>query len=296
MSLFLRLALALASLHLSHATCSDFPIRLPGEILTLNSEEPSCPSEAERETMRRRLDDELDRMIEAQLPVFQKLSFPVECGGEGWIKVADFNLERDSGAQCPGQQWVKLAPGDGVPPHCRNSATQSCQSANFLTNSIQYSEVCGRVKGYQIGRTNGFYPYSLESSIDELYLDGVSITRRAPGEPREHVWSFAAGGEFRSEAKCPCSDNSTSVPPEVGQNYFCNVGTPGSSEFSTLYPNNPLWDGEGCVQDIGCCSRGPYFHVNLEKRSCDPLEVRLCTLGSHEANNVGMSIIELYVK
>ena len=53
------------------------------------------------------------------------------------------------------------------------------------------------VSGSQTGAT----------SIDQVYVAGVSITH---GGPRTHIWSFAAGsnnGNLSDVSRCPC-DNS----------------------------------------------------------------------------------------
>lgn len=294
MSLLLSLALALACFRLTSSTCTTLPIPFPARVVTSSSE--SCPSEEEKEGILTQLNNDLDGIIDDQLAVFQSLSFPVACPGQGWIKVEDFNLEANNEIECPGG-WEK-AVSDGI-SHCRLPRDDiPCQSSIYSTN-FSYSQVCGRVKSYQIGRTTAFYPYTLSQNFNSSYLDGVSITR---GTPKEHIWSFASGffSISNTEFLCPCINNNLDVIPSfVGDNYFCDSGTNEEAAFREFYGDNPLWDGAGCEAGNGCCARGPYFFANLTKASCDPLEARICLSvkgNDRERVNIGVTIIELYVK
>lgn len=289
------LAIVLACLQLSSATCTDLPIRLAGRVVPPSSE-PTCSSDAERQAILDQLDADIDQIIQAQLPVFESLSFPVECPGDGWVRISDFNLETDSEDPCPGG-WIRHDIR-GI-SHCRLPSGPQCHSANFSTNSLRYNQVCGRIKGYQDGLTAAFFHSTgVSSDIDSPYLDGIAITR---GTPREHVWSFASGYSSSEDApsfRCPCVAESLAgaIPPPtfVGNNSFCDSGTDGTPRSGEFYDANPLWDGQGCLAGNGCCSRGPYFFADLSQATCDPLEVRLCLYDP--SINIGVSIIELYVK
>ena len=92
--------------------------------------------------------------------------------------MADFNLEENSEAECPGG-WEK-AVSDGI-PYCKLAGSEPCLSSVYPTNPISYSQVCGRVKSYQIGRTTAFFPYTIDQDFDVAYVDGVSITRGTLG-------------------------------------------------------------------------------------------------------------------
>lgn len=295
MAYILSLAVVLACLQLSSATCTDLPIRLPGRVVPPSSDDsnkPTCPSDQERQTVLDQLDADLDQIVQAQLQVFQSLSSPVECPGDGWIRISDFNLENNIEDPCPGG-WNRYNT-NGI-HHCGRPSGEQCQSANFSTNSVRYSQVCGRLKGYQYGQTSAFFQSTNTPDIDSSYLDGISITR---GTPREHVWSFAAGYSAGAGSgalfRCPCVDGSTAPPDFVGNSYFCDSGTDIIPRPGEFYGSNPLWDAQACLAGNQCCSRGPYFFAELTQATCDPLEVRLCLYDS--IINVGISIIELYVK
>ncbi len=97
----------------------------------------------------------------------------------------------NSNHQCPGDMQEVTFSGKRL---CgRSDAFQSCASASFLTNSLQYSQVCGRITGCQYGFTNAFHWNTNKlQSIDSIYVSGVSVTHGSPGS-KEHVWTFANG-------------------------------------------------------------------------------------------------------
>ena len=107
----------------------------------------------------------------------------------------------------------------------------SCQSVQFPSNGVSYSQVCGRVVGYQFATPSG-----VDAGITDIntyYLDGISITH---GSPRKHIWSFLAGfEEFQGSVfNCPCTTGSTQtiIQSFIGTDY--------------MYFCESLWDGKGC--------------------------------------------------
>ena len=109
------------------------------------------------------------------------------CNGEGsWTRVAFVNMSQP-GATCPtGLTQIQLS---GL-TLCGRGASNLIQSTFFTTHGLNYSAVCGRVRGYQSGTPSAF-----ENSvpIDEAYAEGVSITHGT--SPRKHVWTYAVGFE-----------------------------------------------------------------------------------------------------
>ena len=165
------------------------------------------------------------------------------CGSTGWTRVAYLNMS-DPSQQCPTE--LRLYNESGVRA-CGRQTTSigSCDSVTFSTNGISYSQVCGRVIGYQYGHTDAFNIYY---PIDSYYVEGISITH---GSPRQHIWTLAAGYDETgtNTLYCPCNTGSTaSVPSFVGDDYFCESGTSSSPTSPyQLYPDDPLWDGEGSM-------------------------------------------------
>jgi len=116
--------------------------------------------------------------------------FPTCAGILGnWKRIV--RLDVSAGQSCP-TGWRKIYYGSGI-GYCRVvlDNPQVCSTALFSTNGMSYQNICGRVRGYQRGGPGGFAgAHRHQSSIDDSYLDGVSITR---GNPREHIWSFVVG-------------------------------------------------------------------------------------------------------
>ena len=128
---------------------------------------------------------------------------------------------------------------NGVRACGKQTLSYGCDSVTFSTN-ISYSEVCGRVIGYQYGRPDGAHS---SRPIDDPYIEGVSITH---GSPRQHVWTLINGQHEISRNYCPCNTGSiASVPSFVGDNYFCESGT-----ASSPTSNYTLTIHYGMVKDV----------------------------------------------
>ena len=173
----------------------------------------------------------------------------------------------------------------------------SCDSVFFPVTGGHYNRVCGTIRAYQYGRTDAFEAYHDGSvtTIDGAYVAGVSLTH---GTPRQHIWTFAAGGgENRPtmDDSCPCDATiNIDIPPFVGQDYFCESGV--NSGFATgFHPDDPLWDGEGCSSTSTCCelNNPPYFIKQLSSPTTDDIEARICQLDIFD--DTPIEFIELYV-
>ena len=176
----------------------------------------------------------------------------------------------------------------------------------YSTNMLSYTQVCGRINGYQFDSTNAFWSSVIENiGLDSWYVDGVSLTHGPLGS-RTHVWTFANAWYVtttsRFESGCPCmlsnySEWPYTVPSFVGNNYFCATGSRDSPGKTVLY-NNPLWDGVGCTGSNMCCqfNQPPWFCRTLPTATSDDLEVRICADQWTSNENTYISNIELYVK
>ena len=230
------------------------------------------------------------------------------CGsGGGWTRLAYLDMT-DSTKNCP--PGFKLYQSGGVRACGRaTSSVGSCTSVQFPSNGISYSQVCGRVVGYQWGSSDAVYPHHNHNNINSYYVDGVSITR---GFPRQHVWTLMAGLNEASyynavndgRYNCPCSVGSTqnsTLQSFIGNDYYCESGNPstdGSLQF-ILYTSDPLWDGKGCGSLEGnCCTAPglPWFHKVLSTTTTDYLELRVCADYGTTDEDVPVSLCELYVK
>ena len=221
-----------------------------------------------------------------------------ECGGGVWMRMASYNYS-DPNTVCPGDWNLITSP---VRSCGRSSPSASCASAVFPTNSIEFRSVCGRVITIQFGTPNAFYPYHYQNqrSIDDYYVDGVSITY---GNPRQHVWTFAAypsDDNTRLINLCPCSQPSLNVPsppPFVGNNYFCDTAAPTCCSV-IYYPDNPLWDGQGCGGPSTCCSLNnpPWFSTALPETTSDDIEVRICDNQRSSIDDTPITNLDLYIQ
>ena len=219
------------------------------------------------------------------------------CGGEGWRRVAYLDMT-DPDTTCP-SGWQLGTRGSKKTCDRFSTGSLTCDSVFFPVSGGAYTTVCGRIRAYQYSSTDAFESYHNEqaTTIDEPYVSGVSLTH---GSPRQHIWTFAAGitEAYRNqEDACPCDDTvAISIPPFVGEDYFCESGDhSGSGTWGGFHPDDPLWDGAGCTSSSTCCSfnNPPYFTKQLPNPTTDDLEVRLCLLDSDE--DAPIEFIELYV-
>jgi len=93
-------------------------------------------------------------------------------------------------------------------------------------------------------------------SIDQVYVDGISITL---GSPHKHVWTYAVShsdNHYAGQSNCPCAPvPGTSSPAFVKDDYYCESGTTGPAIHANFYLSDPLWDGHGCPANSGCCAQ-----------------------------------------
>ena len=218
------------------------------------------------------------------------------CGsGGGWTRLAYLDMT-DATQSCPtGFRYYQT----GSFRACgRYSA--GCVSVTFPSHGIRYSQICGRVVGYQYGHTdavnNPLASYS--NGLNSYYVDGVSITR---GSPRKHVWTLMSGysGSVTNAGTCPCNTGSTVIVKSfIGSHYFCESGNPFSTPRSYIYTYDALWDGRRCsYAEYRCClaSGLPWFHRNYNSSTTtDYLELRVCADSTGE--DTPLTYYEIYVK
>ena len=215
-------------------------------------------------------------------------------GPSGWTRVAFLNMS-DPNQVCP-SNWTTIASPVRTCGMGKISG-RCCNSVFYSTFRMTYTRVCGRIIAYQHGIPDAF---NSGYSINETYIDGVSLTHGSDGS-RQHIWSFvSAGGEVISSGFiCACSSSypwpySTSF---VGNDYFCDSGNHASTTSSTIFYNgDPLWDGQGCGPSSTCCqfNNPPWFCKTLPQSTTDDLEVRICKTASDE--DIPIQLVELYVQ
>ena len=218
------------------------------------------------------------------------------CGSKGWTRIA--NVDVSNHKKCPDKSNFTY---NSSPIHtCRGLPTAGCVSANFSTHGISYTQVCGRLRGYQVGIPDAFGPYVNDHARPDLIMDGVLISH---GKSQEHIWAYAVGSKkislTPSFCVCPCSGPNfkSTVPPFIGNDYYCDSAVdsgPIAGEFYTT----PLWTGEGCTPPNFCCSRSgmPWFCKTLPISTTDNIEVHICHNERAHEENIALDQIELYIR
>jgi dynein heavy chain len=221
------------------------------------------------------LNTKLEYLISGPLLTqYLRVSAQVHCGRGQWHQLVYLNMS-DPSQQCPpvwreyNTRGVRVC---GRP----TTSTGSCATKRYLVSN-QYSQVCGRVIGYQYRTPDAFLQYA----NTEIEFDGINITTGAQGN---HIWSYVAG---QHQLNCPgVSNNAASPPQSVGDNYYCD-----SSD------NDPLWDGQRCE---GTCCTGtnspPWFKVQLPAPTTDAIEVSICCDQGTDDEDVPITLIEIFVQ
>ena len=247
----------------------------------------SRPATPTLESARRNVSDAVLQVLE-NIPPFitpAPTTLPPDhpCGGLGWTLAVSLDMG-DPSQQCP-SPWTEIA----TPARsCYTPQTSDdCHGLTFDGPGVTYSHVCGRAVGYARGTVDGFLnAYGQNSgTIDEAYLDGVSVTH---GMPHQHIWSF--GGGYGSPVfRCPCdtSDrNQAPLPPSfVGDNYFCDAEH-----------NGALWDSMGCTSPCCTFNSPPWFSVTLSSPTSDDIEVRICSDEMTGNEAVHIRLLEFYIR
>ena len=225
------------------------------------------------------------------------------CGGVtgGWVRVAELDMTNSS-HQCP--SGLRQRTDSNIRTCVRDSDSPGCSSVNFSSSTLEYSRVCGKIIAYQFGTPDAFNTGPFKTGIDNIntfYIEGVSLTH---GNPRQHIWSFAAAlQETDSPAsKCPCININTAnqairPPAFVGDDYFCDTGNDGPSQF-IFYGDDPLWDGAGCGPLNTCCAfnNPPWFYKQLPQPTTDDIEMRVCRNGEASDEDIAIEMVEIYIQ
>ena len=196
------------------------------------------------------------------------------CGSLGWTRVAYVNMASET-SSCPGE----LKPKEKPKRYCGGYA-DTCVNATFSTHGITYSQVCGRMIGYQIGNPDGFGPYINDQKRLGHVLDGVLISH---GEKRVYIWAYVIGLQrvptTAANTYCPCASYKFNgvVPAFIGNDYFSDSGVDSKPTAGKFYPDQ-LWTGERCESPNFCCSSAsmPWFCKTLAIPTDDDIDIYSC--------------------
>ena len=293
---FLLIVWATTDQALSQQQVSSFPVRLPQTVTISNGQ--TCPSQDSINAEHRRVRDILD----------ERSVLPCSCGGDGgWTRVAYLNMS-DPNQRCPANWTLTTSPVRGCG---RSSAGRfTCDSVFYPVLGHTYSSVCGRVLAYQKGVGTAFYAAleGGENTIDDTYLSGLSVTN-GPAGSRQHIWTFAAAlaeqdSRFNGVYNCPCTNTNVTWPYQapsfIGNDYFCDTGNRGPGfNHTAFYPDDPLWDGDGCGSASTCCefNTPPWFCKSLSQPTSDDVELRQCNDNRLQVGeNKLISLVEIFIK
>ena len=222
---------------------------------------------------------------------------------DGWTRIAYINAHQS----CPSGLTLYTSGNTKACGRRSGAPGGSCDSTTFSSLGIRYSQVCGRVYGYQYNSPDAYAIHAgksnIQSRIDSAYIDGVSITH---GTPRKHIWSLMGGQMERATSTsekyvCPCSTNNAQpkLASFIGNDYFCESGNNGTSYKNGYWTGDPLWDGKNCRHnEANCCkAQGiPWFHKKLAYTTNDDIELRICADQALNDEDVRVFFGEIYVK
>ena len=208
------------------------------------------------------------------------------CGGRtgGWIRVTQLDFS-DTDIPCPISLSEHLI--NNVLACRRAESTSGCsRNIYFTSHKINYSIVCGRVRGYQTGSSDGFEHVNKMSAstthlLNSTYLDGISLTHR---NLTQHIWSLAAtSSAFSNDMARGCSCDSDR-PSFVGFHFSCDQEIVETSI-------EVLWDGEGCRNH-----NDTWFYRQLPKATTDDIEMRVCRDEDRDNEDILIQSVDIYIQ
>ena len=224
---------------------------------------------------------------------------PNGCGGPGWRRVVFLNITNPTTSCPPGYNLTSFSKRTCGRSSIYVNPLFLCESTTFSTGVIPYSKVCGRIRAYMSITAYGFSTFFTD--IEDAYISGFSLTHGSPGS-RQHIWTFStAVKDAAFFFGCPCEDRR--VDPShffVGTDYFCE--SVDREHTNTFYPDNPLWDGQGCPDEHTCpCefNNPPWFTKTLSSPTIDDIELRHCCTSSSTGGvhcSIPFDLVELYVQ
>ncbi|CAI8023300.1 hypothetical protein GBAR_LOCUS13614 [Geodia barretti] len=219
---------------------------------------------------------------------------------EGWMRVASIDMT-DTSSTCPSGLRTLTSPRRLC---ARNIEVRGCSSVVLPVQGVEYSQVCGKIIGYQDKTPDGFHQRIIgHNTIESYYVDGISITHG--DNPRKHIWTFVAAlheDDTIPNSVCPCTNTRNTPPPPdvpsfVGNDYFCDTGSENFYKY-IFYGDDPLWDGAGCGPNSTCCdwNSPPWFRKEISPQTSNDIEVRLCVDEARTNEDINFETLEIYVQ
>ena len=208
--------------------------------------------------------------------------------------------------ECPPKMRLEINNSTGQKVCGVNENAHGCPVVLRFTVNQNYSNICGRIRGYQFGAVQAFKYSKGKTSPRQSYADGFQILQIESPTSFRHIWTYAIGiGENEtlhgSREICPRDrSNQTDrscVPSFVGEHFYCETGNTGSIKPYRLLWNDPLWDGAGCISATShSCEAYGWFHRQLDP-SNNNLIIRICPNGyNRNVENVFLDMLEIWIK
>ena len=180
----------------------------------------------------------------------------------GWMRVAELDLDHCF-------TGLRSQSFDGVRTCVVSEDGAGCTSVLFSSFNIQYTSICGKIRGYGVGTVDGLYDRrTLKGPIGDTYLDGVGISSDG-----NHIWSFVAGG-------CDCNYK----PSFIGNDWTCD----GTSCSEGNFCNKLLWNSS-------ICGEGGQFLKRFSSSTIADINVRVCRDEPRDNEDIAITGLELYV-
>lgn len=220
--------------------------------------------------------------------------------GGGWTRVGFFaplegvDFTGNSAAPClAGFEAVDFGGGN---VGCARVTGGASQPGLLFPTLHPYTEVMGKVVGVVFGDADGFAGLR-NLVIDDVYVDGVSITTTAAGVD-EHVFTLVGAHPIPGGEQCPCEAPTVAPPAFVGGSFVCDRPTlaarPGAANEGRAYDvANPVWDNNICPGFAdGVWTRTTTTAHGLN----DDLVLRLMHDQETADENIALTRIELFIR
>ena len=219
------------------------------------------------------------------------------CKGGKRIAYINTNLTDE----CPPKMRLEKNTTTGQKACGVNESAHGCPVVLRFTVNQNYSNICGRIRGYQFGAVEAFKYSKGKTSPRQSYADGFQILQ---GNSFNHIWTYTIGisekASYGQSQICPRDRSDPTdrsfVPTFVGEHFYCETGNINSWVSSKVYWGDPLWDGAGCVSDTShSCEAYGWFYREIYP-SKDNIHIKICPNGfNRNEQNVFFDLLELWV-
>jgi hypothetical protein len=161
----------------------------------------------------------------------------------------------------------------------------------------------GSVEGVVFGDLDAFADASNvdEGSLDQPYVDGVSVTTSSQQGARQHVFTFASGHPLDQDvARCPCAGGNP-APTFISDDFFCDkpstAARAGGGRF--FDPSTPQWNDTMICEPADQEGAALPFFVRplfFQQATLRDLEVRIMADQASSDEDIAITHLELYIR